>query len=240
MSSFNDICDANKTSSALTIHVVLSKFALFVHPDSLTNDISAFYRSDEITMSLEVFSVRDIKAGEEITISCKFICCMYLPLNLLPSYLQDVSDTDPELPSQIRMWVLKSRWNFDCNCHVCAGAGDKKQRSDEHLVQIEALKKKLQEEEEAGSGSPQSTLDHATNLLRLYDQEGLFVQKAEYHEMAAYAASNLGDLDAAVSHAKDATFHWKTIMGEGTIQLARLAEFLDNPTKHPTWKSWNT
>jgi hypothetical protein len=115
---------------------------------------------------MEVIAIRDIHAGEEI----------------LNSYL----DSSIELSFQERRSKISNEWNFSCNCPVCAGTGVA--ASDERRKEIKRIKSQIK----TAGRDAKRVLVLVKSLLRLYDEEGMIMPRAENYWLAAIAANVLG------------------------------------------------
>ena len=157
---------------------------------------------------MEIVALRDINAGEEI----------------FNSYL----DSSVELSSQERRERITGEWNFSCKCPICAGAGVT--ASDERRKEITKTKDQMK----AAGRSANKVLALVKTLLRLYEEEGMIMPKAQNYWLAAVAANSLGHGDEALTFAKRAREYWTIMFGEDSEAVREVMEFERDPATHPS------
>ncbi|KAF2838647.1 SET domain-containing protein [Patellaria atrata CBS 101060] len=168
------------------------------------------YRFDDTTLKHEVFAIRDIKPGEEITVT-------YVP---------------PEMPSDMRNSLLRNQWNFDCTCSLCAAQDFTLATSDTRLRTIQEYASDLA----SVSNDPELFLEKVERILELYELEDIIAPKARYLELAAYACSQLGLEAATKKYAKKAYDMWDVIAGKDSWEKKGMGALLRDPKAHPSWK----
>jgi hypothetical protein len=174
---------------------------------------SSFYRFNESTMALEVFALRDLEGGEEITFA----------------YLDDTLNAKREK----RIEHLKENWNFECKCSLCAGTEDEIALSDDRRNLMESAKERLRH----SANRPKYLYRAATQLVQLYEDEGLIAPRARANEIAAYAAAMIGDENEARKFANAAKRYWRIMAGKDSGEVQRMDELRRDPTSHPSWKA---
>jgi len=155
---------------------------------------------------MEVIALRDIHAGEEI----------------FNSYL----DPSAELTSLERRRKIRNEWNFSCTCPICKGSGVT--ASDERRREIAHVKQQL----EAAGYEAERLLPHVQSLLRLYEDEGMIMPRAENYWLAAVAANVLGREKQALGFAKLARKYWTIMFGEDSQLVNDVREMERDPAGH--------
>ena len=125
------------------------------------------------------------------------------------------------VPTKFRKNILKRHWGFDCNCEVCSAPEERIDESDMRVMFIMEAKKMI----DSGETDPRTTLELASEILDLYDQEGLVTPKAEFYLIAGKAADELGDLEAAQRFTREAIFYWRILAGEDSEEVREAEEF---------------
>lgn len=186
---------------------------------------SAYYRFNESTLVVEVFALRSIEAGEEISFSCKTFSSPAITWLI-------GTDVPLELPQARRAAALRDHWGFDCSCAACTAPPEAIADSDERVEEIVEIQDTLG----SAAANPKELLGLLEKLLKLYDEEGIISPKPKYYEIAAYAANQLGDEDAAKSYAHMAARYWSIVAGPKSWDVWRVEDLLRDPKEHPSWR----
>lgn len=125
------------------------------------------------------------------------------------------------VPTKLRKAILRSHWGFDCNCEICGASEERIDESDMRIMFIMEAKEKI----DKGGTDPRTTLELASEILELYDQESLITPKAEFCLIAAKAADKLGDHEAAHRYTQDAIRYWKILAGEDGDEVRDAEQF---------------
>ncbi|CAH7676277.1 hypothetical protein BY996DRAFT_4577577 [Phakopsora pachyrhizi] len=126
------------------------------------------YNFNDITLQLEMYAIKDIVPGEELTVS-------YIPMNS---------------PRKIRQESLKSHYGFDCRCSQCSLPERGVIASDNRLLQIEQLTKILTSWKDEG---PRPNTAMAEHLIDLYKIENLYAAADVAYTIAALTYNTFGD-----------------------------------------------
>ena len=164
-------------------------------------------------MALEVFALRDLSAGEEITFA-------YLDNNL-------------DAKREKRQAHLKEHWNFECKCALCTATGDALALSEDRRELIASAKARLRQRID----NPKYVYRAATQLVQLYEEEGLVAPRATANEIAAYAAAMIGEENETRRFANSAKRYWRILSGRDSPEVQRMDELRRDPTGHPSWKA---
>jgi len=153
------------------------------------------YHFDPHTLAQEMYVVRDIKPGEEMTVS-------YIP---------------PYENSTRRDAKLASVWGFKCHCALCKSSPSKKRASDRRLNAIQSIIKELNmpfaERDPAIDKS--SYVKKALQLVKLHEQEGLWGSIAGSHMYVALEKMWTGENKGALEWALKARESLKLWTGTG-------------------------
>jgi tetratricopeptide (TPR) repeat protein len=180
----------------------------------VADECSSYYRYNETTFALELFALKDIGEGEEITIS-------YVDPN------HGVKFND-------RYNLLGSQWGFECDCKICKSPA-RRAESDKRRTKINKLRKILSDQSEEG-GDLEMMVECAEELLELYHEDGMIVPRAMTAEIIAYTYNQLGEADKAVKYGKMAVEYHKIMAGEASNEVKRVQELVDAPKLHGSWK----
>ncbi|KAE9372469.1 SET domain-containing protein [Stipitochalara longipes BDJ] len=171
---------------------------------------NTYYRFDESTHIMELFALRNIKAGEELSYSYGY----------------------SEMAHEERHQFLQEHWGFKCSCSHCTAPLEFVAKSDDRVQQIKQLEAKLGKEPR----NHRRQLAIIAKLLRLFDEEGLVTPKAKYCEIASYAANQLGDEARAVKYGELARQYWSILAGPKSWEVQRMEDLLRDPKGHPSWR----
>lgn len=160
---------------------------------------------------LTVHALRDIEAGQEITIS----------------YLASTSEYAD------RQRFLKEKFKFECRCELCSLPRAQRKRSDARLRKIQAIDN-LIEAFFWVDGEPEVALHHLHTMFRLFDEEGIWdasIRRA-YKDAYEIAVAN-GDEPRAGVFAKRTYEAQRLIEGDdspATAMMKRAADKLSAQT----------
>ncbi|KAK4176680.1 set domain-containing 5 [Triangularia setosa] len=163
---------------------------------------------------LTIHALRDIKEGEEITIT----------------YL----DQTTEYVS--RQQFLKGSFSFGCRCELCVLPPARRRESDGRLSEINSIDEKLGQ-----MGSRMFGYNKILHLLRtmfrLFEEEGIWdasIPRAYYD--AFQIACMYGDDTRAKIFAERAHAARVIIEGDDSPGVARLKRFAEQPTQHESYR----
>lgn len=157
-------------------------------------------------------AVRDIEAGEELTLS----------------YI------DVTLPTRHRQARLKALWNFSCTCKQCKLSPAEAEASDVRLKRIKALEYNL---DHPAKSFPAGDLaaEAGTELVGLYEQERLDVYVGYAYRRAALNFALFGDEPNAKRFARRALGALQRQGGAGQKDLENMRGLLADPKAHWSW-----
>ncbi|KAF2851546.1 SET domain-containing protein [Plenodomus tracheiphilus IPT5] len=173
---------------------------------------NALWRFDDYTMSLEVFALKDMTPGEEITLSYGF----------------------ESRSSGRRMKSIQANLGFTCRCSLCSSDSDTIEASNDRLSEIKALKSVLPKEEK---DTPQ-LLGLLPSLISQLEQEDLHTDLPMYEEILAYTWSSFGIEHRAKYWAGRARKHWAVVAGKDSWEQRRCGDLENNVKGHSTWMTW--
>ncbi|KAL5115573.1 hypothetical protein ACEQ8H_006549 [Pleosporales sp. CAS-2024a] len=173
---------------------------------------NAAWRFNDHTLALDVFALKDIKPGEEITISYGY----------------------ETRARRQRMRSLEANHNFKCLCSLCTASQAEIDASNDRLSEIKALKSVLPTD----SNHSPALLGLLPNLIRLYDEEDLHTETPMYEEILAYTWSSFGIADRAKYWAGRARQHWAVLMSKESWEAKRCGDLESDVQGHATWMSW--
>ncbi|KAF2200361.1 SET domain-containing protein [Delitschia confertaspora ATCC 74209] len=189
---------------------------------------NSYYRFNTTTLLLEVFALRDIDDGEELTFSCKHSSYSRLT-NLLTHTTYGYSTQ----PSSTRQKLLKQHWSFTCTCPLCSSSPSSLSASNERLRQISEIQTILP------TLSPPSKLPQlATNLIKLidlYSKEDLIVEKPKYEEILVYTYAQMGNEEETRYWGERAQKGWEIVAGKGSFEVRRMEGLLGDVRGHGAW-----
>ncbi|KAK4186272.1 hypothetical protein QBC35DRAFT_554373 [Podospora australis] len=137
---------------------------------------NAFIHFSETTLAMTIWVARDIKAGEEITIS-------YAAAGMV---------------SKERQKTLEEVWGFKCQCTLCSAPKDVLEASDERRQKIRKFQAKVPEL--AQKGEFHSALEAAEEMFELIETEGLTEQMGDMYEIPARIYYHVGNLEKALEY----------------------------------------
>lgn len=158
------------------------------------------------TLLMEIKAVRDIVAGEEITIS-------YGKL---------------ELESAERKRLYREGWNFTCTCPLCTASPYETERSDQRRARFAQLRVML-ERLTAETYDVQRVVAWEKEIMDLSRVEGLDLLLAGDYERLAYVYAGHGMMTDAklwARKAKESLIEWKVTEGGPDNEIARIENLL--------------
>lgn len=171
---------------------------------------NAEYRFDPPTLSQAITAARDIRPGEEITLS----------------YI------NPLLPRTRRVAKLQKNWGFACDCAACTAPDARAAESDARVEQIVRLKEELREWGVRSRGCPEM----AELVVALHEMEGLWGAMHEAYTLAALEYNAAGDPWTAVKYARLGIEWGLPMLGEGDGDVKALRELAADPWGHWSWE----
>ncbi|KAF2189040.1 SET domain-containing protein, partial [Zopfia rhizophila CBS 207.26] len=170
---------------------------------------NSFYRFNDTSLQLEVFALRDIEPGEELTYSYGY----------------------SSLPHTSRHKALDAHWSFTCKCSLCTAPPAKISASDKRLKQITDIKEVLPTD----THDVPQLLGSVPDLIGLLQEEGLIAEIPQYEEILAYTLSQLGDEHRARYWARRARKGWEIVAGKGSWEAERTGALERDVLGHPSW-----
>lgn len=158
-----------------------------------------------------IHAIREIKAGEEITIS----------------YAAGE-------PAGQRLLKLKEAFGFDCKCELCSLRTFELQKSDARRVEIEELDEAIGDPNRT-MNSPNRAITDCQNMLKLIRQEydGSFppLEARVYYD--AFQISIIHSDQARASNFARRSYDARLVCeGEDSPEAIRMKSLMDNPTQH--------
>jgi hypothetical protein len=188
---------------------------------------NAYYRFNDYTLNFDVFALRDVQPGDELTFSCK---CSPLLLNPSLTSLDGFS----QLAHDERRLALEAHWGFPCTCALCTANATTIQTSNFRLQKISQIKAALP----SGTDALPQLLGLLPELISLMEEEGLLVELPMYEEILAYTWSAFGIEQRAREWASRARKGWEVVAGRESWEARRLKELEGDVRTHYTWMSW--
>lgn len=166
----------------------------------------AFYIDQNFTH--HTHAVRDIAAGEELTIS----------------YLDSFS------ARSVRQSRARASWGFSCSCAQCSLPEGEAAESDARLVSIETMEQRIMD-----LTSKSTTPAMLEQLLALYRQERIDHKTADVYTMAALNYNTWGDANESIRYANLSIEQGRLERGPHGADTAAMQAILANPTTHWSW-----
>ncbi|KAH8889275.1 SET domain-containing protein [Thozetella sp. PMI_491] len=186
-------------------------FVVFPEISRMNHDCrpNSEYFFDYETMAHSIHAVRDILAGEELTLS----------------YI------NPIMSRRERLRQLKRSWGFKCGCHMCTQEAAQSSASDDRITQIRSL---LPEFKSYKAGS-RATPSMAELLISLYQQENLWGPMYEAYTYAALEYNGVGEPWTATKYARLAIDHGIPAVGEDHSDVVEMTKLAEDPWNHWSW-----
>lgn len=167
---------------------------------------------DELSGQAHLIAAQDVREGEEL-----FSC-----------YVELRASKDE------RAQKLWETYRFRCNCPACQTGDD---ASDQRRQRMMGLNKELSA---LGTKDPARGLKMVSSLLELYDKEGLHLNS--HRKWNCYSAAEfsilLGDNLGAHRWARRALAYSRLAHGDGHKDTKWLGEFVKDPSRHPSSRSF--
>ncbi|KAM0335059.1 hypothetical protein ACHAQA_000093 [Verticillium albo-atrum] len=160
-------------------------------------------RWSQTKLQMEIVAYRDIKAGEELTVS-------YAPLHLMSDDRRD---------------LIISTWGFECKCSLCSNDGEL-YLSDMHRRQLDRIMEELALPEVR---TPALVTELVGELEDMIDDEALDVQRGDLYGVVSRVWSELGDFGEALRYAERGVGlheYYKGADDSNTWQARRFVEYL--------------
>jgi len=154
-------------------------------------------------------AVRDIPAGEELTVS-------YIDGMIHYAERQERLDS----------------WGFKCACHVCSQGLPEIAASDARVKEIAKIEEDLEKKVGSGEEIPR---DMGDKLVRLYEEEMLDNYLAHALTKAALLASMVGDREKTREYALLAVEALEREYGPGSKDEVAMLDLADNMEEHWSW-----
>ncbi|KAF2264739.1 SET domain-containing protein [Lojkania enalia] len=174
---------------------------------------NSYYRFDDLSMRFEVFTLRNVSVGDELSISYGF----------------------SDQPHDHRREAIEENWSFTCNCALCTAPPEEITASNARLARIEEIKGQLPTD----VTKVPHLIGWLPELIDLMNEEGLIVDRPQYEEILAYAWNAIGDEQRAKQWAGRAKLGWEILAGKDSWEVRRTRQLEENPKWHPSWKMYN-
>ncbi|KAF1846674.1 SET domain-containing protein [Cucurbitaria berberidis CBS 394.84] len=158
------------------------------------------------SLLMEIKAVRDIEAGEEISISYGRI----------------------DLKHAERQRLYKEGWNFTCTCNSCTSTAYEIAGSDQRRARFEQLRKLL-ENITSETYDAQQIVAWEKEVMEISAREGLDMLLAGDYERLAYVYAGHGmNRDAKIwaTKAKESLMEWTVVDGGPGNEIRRVEDFL--------------
>lgn len=167
------------------------------------------FRIDQATLTHVTTAVRDIKPGEELSIS----------------YLDSL---EPRAKRQER---AKVAWGFECTCSQCSLPEKEVKKSDKRLEEIRGIEGKLGDLSSRGVSKKM-----LQRLVKLYEEERLQANLGGMYTLVAMNYNMLGDAKMAGKYAKLAVEAVEIENGVGQPDGEAMRDLGRDPKGHFTWR----
>ncbi|KAK3988273.1 hypothetical protein QBC44DRAFT_309652 [Cladorrhinum sp. PSN332] len=167
------------------------------------------FRIDQKTLTHVTTVVRDIKPGDELSIS----------------YLDSL---EPRVKRQER---AQAAWGFECTCSQCSMREKEVKKSDKRLEEIKSIEAKLSDVSSRGV-----TKKMLERLVKLYTEERLEGNLGGAYTLVAMNYNMIGDAKNAVKYAKLGVEAVELENGEGQPDAEVMREMARDPKGHFTWR----
>ena len=131
-----------------------------------------------------------------------------------------------------RLGRLQRQWGFHCSCSLCNSAPALGDSSDARILQIEDIRKELNDWSATSRATPQM----AELLVSLLEQERVWGLLGEGHSYAAVEYNGVGDPWTALRYAHLALEEGLALMrGKEDSEVADLRSLIEDPWGHWSW-----
>lgn len=184
---------------------------------------SCIFNFNAKTLTASVYTVRDIRPGEELTISCM---CLHLTMKLTLIKL----DTNTRETYAKRHTAIQS-WGFTCSCAACTLSPGDRFLSDDRIQQMKQYTAELRDWSNKSRVAPEI----AEALIRLYREEQLFYYLGDAYRLAAHTYNGVRDRYQALRMASNALVHGLQVWDDMGFNVRDVLALLEDPEKHWTW-----
>ncbi|OJJ07802.1 hypothetical protein ASPVEDRAFT_47009 [Aspergillus versicolor CBS 583.65] len=184
--------------------------ALLTQTSRLNHDCrpSCILNFNPRTLTASVYTVRDIRPGEELSIS----------------YI-DTRTTYAKRHAAIQSW------GFTCSCAACTLPPGDRFLSDDRIQQIKHYTAELKD----WSNRSQAAPEIAEALIRLYQEEQIFYYIGDAYRLAAHTYSGVRDGYHALRMASNALVYGLQAWDDMGSSMRDVLELLENLEKHWSW-----
>jgi len=197
--------DADDEEQEHGFFVVFPEIARFNH-DCRPN---ADYYYDHATLTQYIHAARDIRPGEELTLS----------------YI------NPIMLREARLRKLNRNWGFRCACPACTKEGARAEASDMRIRKIKELRPKMRNWKPSSVATPQM----AELLVSLYEEEKLWGSMYHAYSFAAFEYNAVGDAWSAIKYAMK-SYEWGVpIIGDKAADVVEMKKMAEDPYNHWSW-----
>jgi hypothetical protein len=130
-----------------------------------------------------------------------------------------------------RRAYLHTSWGFNCTCSHCSLGQPLSRQSDLRVEKIKTLTEKLDD----WSSDEDVSTDMAETLVSLYEQERLFVGRAEAYRLAAEIWNSVGQKWTAIKYASLAVEMGIIDDGVHDEDTLSMETLMNNPEAHWSW-----
>ncbi|KAL4811625.1 hypothetical protein BDW67DRAFT_190101 [Aspergillus spinulosporus] len=184
--------------------------ALLTQTSRMNHDCrpSCILQFDSSTLVASVYTVQDVRPGDELTIS-------YIPL---PAVYED------------RQSATRN-WGFSCSCTACMLSLEDRLLSDERVRQIQDYIGQLMTWSNGRRAGPAM----AETLVQLCQEENLTYFQGDAYRLAAHSYSGVRQRYQALRMANQALVYGRSVWGEASEKARDMLDLMANPEKHWTW-----
>lgn len=169
---------------------------------------NANYYFDPQTLAHQVFAIRSIYPGEELTIS-------YI-------HTEQIKENRQRQTKQ---------WGFECTCSLCSASSAVTRASDQRITQILGILEQLDDTDLEG----ETAISMVELLMSLYKHEGLDAPIASAYSNAAIEYNGVGKSWIAIKYAHlaiDSVLLYEGLHSELGTEMGLL---LEDPKSHCSW-----
>ncbi|KAJ5497288.1 hypothetical protein N7463_009275 [Penicillium fimorum] len=184
--------------------------ALFTQTSRLNHDCrpSCILNFNPTTLTASIYTVRDIRPGEELTISYTHALATY----------------------KKRQLAIQT-WGFNCSCATCMLSPGDRLLSDDRIQQIKHYTRELTD----WSNRSRAVPEIAEALVKLYQEENLFYYLGDGFRLAAHTYSSVCDRYQTLRMASNALVYGLQVWDDMGSKVRDVLELMAGPEKHWTW-----
>ena len=171
-------------------------------------------------MAMVVWSSRDIKPGDEITISCREIRGEVL---LLRRIADSLTDLHTGFTYAERQKTTADLWGFECKCPICSRSIEDRIASDNRRKLIRSLRGEIVHAINSGNFTRAVEIDE--ELLDLVEMEGMMPHYGDYFEIAAQLHNIVGNLSKAHNYTEMIVDELQRYGWPGVDDAAKIAKY---------------